>query len=727
MANVIKYKTTQPTKRGRRRGNLVVGTGDEGYGPTSTTGYVNGITPPDGGYVVYTLDGTNPNVYVADSDDDLPAIARTLGWSGEFDHLEAINYLNSQNNIWVIHNTPNNTVTDSLVLDLNTKHMSSFLDNKPLTNVATTNTWRSTWDNSGEAVWNDNDLDVQRVFSNITVHSMEKTTNGNSHLGVGYVSSLIADGVECTYSLFIYIPSSNSATMSGAAPYMRPFPANYNATYLKYNGSSAWGTWPRNKWIRIEGTATPAANGNGGISTAYISSYLNTAGDKVYYTAPQFELGSKATPFTSGSRSQNTTWYDLSGKGNNATLYNSPSFSNNKIVLDNVDDYILASFDEGVLKQSNQSGTWTIETSFIYNGNSSNNEAIIAGRSGHHAGIYMYNNDILRHAIKTDQGWTGAINTAIATLQDGKGYHTVMTYNNGTVKSYLNGEYVSTSTLDLNTYDMRIYDNTFYIGGISNRYNDISLETVKCYTNELSLSEIQQNYYGGPIVTDSLTFAMDVGNLVSHESGSTIAYSLTGSYSGSFINGPIYSQINGGAVKVDGTNDYILVNGLPTGNTWTIQLWSLIKTTQSSFSVAGHRTYAATDNFRFQWDDKSTNIAYAPLTDFVSPGGSVIGFTNKSEDDLFNKWNLVTMTCDGSNVRLYFNGDLSPNTTGARNFSSDGVMRIGIDGISGIGGTDIFNRDGGDGYFGPVMVYDKALSHSEVLQNYNAQKARFGL
>ena len=55
MANVIKYKTSQPTKRGLRKGNAVIGTGEENYGPTSTTGYVSGITPPDGGYVVYTL------------------------------------------------------------------------------------------------------------------------------------------------------------------------------------------------------------------------------------------------------------------------------------------------------------------------------------------------------------------------------------------------------------------------------------------------------------------------------------------------------------------------------------------------------------------------------------------------------------------------------------------------------------------------------------------------
>lgn len=35
------------------------------------------------------------------------------------------------------------------------------------------------------------------------------------------------------------------------------------------------------------------------------------------------------------------TWYDISGNGNDATLYNSPSYSNNNIRFDGVDDYMI--------------------------------------------------------------------------------------------------------------------------------------------------------------------------------------------------------------------------------------------------------------------------------------------------------------------------------------------------------------------------------------------------
>jgi hypothetical protein len=36
-----------------------------------------------------------------------------------------------------------------------------------------------------------------------------------------------------------------------------------------------------------------------------------------------------------------TTWTDVSGNGNNGTLTNGPTFSNNSIVFDGVDDYVV--------------------------------------------------------------------------------------------------------------------------------------------------------------------------------------------------------------------------------------------------------------------------------------------------------------------------------------------------------------------------------------------------
>ena len=229
------------------------------------------------------------------------------------------------------------------------------------------------------------------------------------------------------------------------------------------------------------------------------------------------------------------------------------------------------------------------------------------------------------------------------------------------------------------------------------------------------------------IVSYGLVMNLDAGNLNSYSGGTTL-YDLSGEgNNATLVNGPVVvPNQNGGVVQVDGSNDYISVSNMPTGNTWSIMMWTLIDG-PTVFNVAGHRTYASTDNFRFQWDDKGVNNAYAPFVDFVSPNGGAVGFFSKPETDIFNKWNMVTMTCDGTTVRQYWNDDISPTTTTARNFSSNGNMQIGYNGLSGIGGTDIFNRDGGDCYFGNVMVYNRGLTEAEVLQNYNEQKDRFTL
>jgi len=53
MPNPIKYTTDSPQERALIKGNYWIGTGDIGKGPSTTTGYYQGPSPAEGGYVVY--------------------------------------------------------------------------------------------------------------------------------------------------------------------------------------------------------------------------------------------------------------------------------------------------------------------------------------------------------------------------------------------------------------------------------------------------------------------------------------------------------------------------------------------------------------------------------------------------------------------------------------------------------------------------------------------------
>ncbi len=118
MGNFLKYSTSQPTREGLRRGSLILGTGDEEYGPTSTTGYLNSLNIPGSGWVVYTLGLNNtPIGWTASDTSELFAISGHLGGTGTqvIDVNKAVAYICSLENTWILDSAPSDIITDGLI------------------------------------------------------------------------------------------------------------------------------------------------------------------------------------------------------------------------------------------------------------------------------------------------------------------------------------------------------------------------------------------------------------------------------------------------------------------------------------------------------------------------------------------------------------------------------------------------------------------------------------
>jgi hypothetical protein len=195
---------------------------------------------------------------------------------------------------------------------------------------------------------------------------------------------------------------------------------------------------------------------------------------------------------------------------------------------------------------------------------------------------------------------------------------------------------------------------------------------------------------------------------------------------GMLINSPVFTSNYGGSFLLDATNDYMNVSGLPTGNVYSAFLWFFYDG-QTEFQLRGHRTFFATNNFRFQWDDtSSTTVGRGPFLDFVG-GGNYTPTQTLTPETLFNQWHCVGITSDGASIKIYNDGTLLNTFITNRQFSTDGNLRIAYDSISGIGSVDWFFETGGNNYIGQFFAYDREITASEVLQNYNAQKSRFGL
>ena len=114
MPNKIKYSTTADASKALKRGNVLIGTRDVEYGPTSSTGYWNGITPS--AYTVYTVpsNANTPSIVTPGNDTQMINYAKVLG--GNPSTIEdALSYVAGLNNSIAVNRDYEDIVLDSLV------------------------------------------------------------------------------------------------------------------------------------------------------------------------------------------------------------------------------------------------------------------------------------------------------------------------------------------------------------------------------------------------------------------------------------------------------------------------------------------------------------------------------------------------------------------------------------------------------------------------------------
>ena len=144
MPNPIKYNTSTETLS-LKKGNFWIGTGDVGKGPTSTTGFYNGITPPSGGYTIYVNKATGgPSIMVANNDASLIAITNSIAGASYTTVNQCFNYFAGQSDKMVVQRDYEGIVTDGLILNLDAGYLPSYpqngtswYDNGPNSNTGT--------------------------------------------------------------------------------------------------------------------------------------------------------------------------------------------------------------------------------------------------------------------------------------------------------------------------------------------------------------------------------------------------------------------------------------------------------------------------------------------------------------------------------------------------------------------------------------------------------------
>ena len=217
----------------------------------------------------------------------------------------------------------------------------------------------------------------------------------------------------------------------------------------------------------------------------------------------------------------------------------------------------------------------------------------------------------------------------------------------------------------------------------------------------------------GPFsIPDGLMYHIDPSNPKSYAGYGTIIYDMSGNGNTSyFTNGALYQNYQKGVVNVDGIDDYISTPLFNLTSPITVSAW--VKNVINEgivFSASGGGVGYGNGEYIFYYENKTIVIQGA------NSGAKYYQFPQLN----LNQWSNLVMTRDASNnMSVYLNGIGS--TTGAQNYSNTLQMNQ-------IGRYSAFyNQYNVKGSIGEVKIYNRVLSATEVLQNYNAQKSRFNL
>jgi len=220
---------------------------------------------------------------------------------------------------------------------------------------------------------------------------------------------------------------------------------------------------------------------------------------------------------------------------------------------------------------------------------------------------------------------------------------------------------------------------------------------------------------GPKIVRDGLVLCLDAADKNSYSGAGTIWKDLSSlNNNGTLTNGPTYSSINNGSVVFDGIDDYVpFVSNPSLTNQITVEAW--INLSASSPNANGC-VFGREGSYRLIYNTTSFTWVCATVNNAWYTAGTNIQPSFSTTNGICN----VVGTYDGSKNSVYINGALA--TTGSA--ISGNILTAGTYYLF---RNDSANISYGKGNLYSHRIYNRGLSSSEVLQNYNATKGRFNL
>ena len=221
------------------------------------------------------------------------------------------------------------------------------------------------------------------------------------------------------------------------------------------------------------------------------------------------------------------------------------------------------------------------------------------------------------------------------------------------------------------------------------------------------------------IVTSGLMF-----NLQTAPSSGTTWTDASGNGRNATLQGsPSYVSNNGGGIRLNNStyagNDYISVPYNISSTTTTVEIVASFNPTTHWATIWANEVYNTSTGY-FAFMPLSTQITYG------RPAGTVAETITASNS--IRHWIFVL---NGTSRSLYLNGSqIGTTKTGTNGSYASSEFLFGARHTNaGTGATDKMNNSTAANYpvFYQMRLYNKALSTTEITQNYNAIKGTYGI
>jgi hypothetical protein len=232
--------------------------------------------------------------------------------------------------------------------------------------------------------------------------------------------------------------------------------------------------------------------------------------------------------------------------------------------------------------------------------------------------------------------------------------------------------------------------------------------------------------YNPSCVTNGLVLYLDAGNTKSYPGSGTTWTDLSGNgNTGTLVNSPTFDSGNGGSLVFDGTSKYVGI------------------ASSSSSTQAGATSFSV--EFWVKKAAQNTNFLAGPYNNTTTIGWSV--HWNRVSDELYfyagdgtlryNRYSLP-WTNSWFNIVAVFDGALPTATERARFFINSQQMTANLNSNgmytsvpatmpAFLIGNLVGYPEQTTGNVALAKIYNRALSATEILQNFSALRGRFGL